>query len=123
MGFKAFFIICSTLFHYGFVHSQTAHGAAETSVLEVYPAPRGISPSAQYSVELGQNGQTERFFVYQSQNPGFLANGQPSEITTSSILEKSTSWTTFSFSGAPFTVQITNHKPFTAARILPSHWQ
>lgn len=87
------------------------------------PCPIGISPSPQYSVQLVQNGQTKSSFAYQSQNPGFLSNGEPSGITTSSTLEESTAWTTFSFSGAPVVVQITNSKPFTAARILPSHWQ
>jgi len=91
--------------------------------LEVYPAPSGIMPSTQYSVQVAQDGPFYNSFVYQSQNPAYLANGQPSGITTSSSLEKSTAWTTFSFSGAPVTVQITNNKPFSSARILPSHWR
>ena len=95
--------------------------------LEVYPRPPGITPSPQYSVQVTQNGVSYDSFVYQNQNPAYLLNGQLSGIKTSSILERSTAWTTFSFSGAPVTVQITNHrlvnnKPFTAARILPSHW-
>jgi hypothetical protein len=40
-----------------------------------------------------------------------------------STLEQSRAWTTFSFSGASVTVQITNNRPFTSARILPSHWK
>jgi hypothetical protein len=124
MGSKAFFIPCATFFLCcSVLFCQMARGAAESSVLEVYPGPSGISSSPQYSVQLVQNGHTKSSFAYQSQNPGFLANGEPSGITTSSTLEKSTAWTTFSFSGAPVVVQITNSKPFTAARILPSHWQ
>jgi hypothetical protein len=93
------------------------------SSLEVYPAPSGITPSPQYSVQVDQSGPLYNSFVYQSQNPAFLANGQPSGITTASSLEKSTAWTSFSFSGGPVTVQITNNVPFTSARILPSHWK
>jgi VCBS repeat protein len=90
--------------------------------LEVYPEPPGIAASPQYSVQVTQNGMSHDSFVYQNQNPGYLENGQPSGTKTSSPLEKSTAWTTFSFSGAPVTVQITNSRPFTSARILPSHW-
>ena len=117
---------------------EGAHIWAEGSALEAYPAPTGIAPSAQYSVELIQDevpaphfpspsdASTRRrpharadSFVYQSQNPAFLPNGQPSGIKTSSTLEQATSWTSFSFNGF-VTVRVTNSKPFTSARILPS---
>jgi hypothetical protein len=52
------------------------------------PPPSGISPTPQYSVQLVQNGRRESSFVYQSQNPGFVANGQPSRITTSLTVER-----------------------------------
>jgi len=94
----------------------------QSDYLEVYPGPPGISPSPQYSVQLTQTGSSYNSFVYQNQNPAFFPDGQPSGMTTSSSLEKSTAWTTFSFSGSPVTVQITNSQPFTSARILPSHW-
>lgn len=54
------------------------------------------------------------------QNPGFLPNGEPSGITSSSTLEHATSWTSFSFAGS-VTVRVTNGNPFVSARILPSH--
>jgi hypothetical protein len=47
MGSKAFLILCAALFIGGSIlFCQTARGAAESSVLEVYPAPIGISPSS-----------------------------------------------------------------------------
>jgi hypothetical protein len=49
----------------------------------------------------------------------FLPNGEPSGINTSSTLERTTSWTSFSLKGF-VTVQVTNSKPFASARILPT---
>jgi len=94
----------------------------QSDYLEVYPGPPGIAASPQYSIQLTQNPSSYNSFVYQNQNPAFLLDGQPSRIVTSSSLEQSTAWTTFSFTGSPVTVQITNKKSFTSARILPSHW-
>lgn len=88
--------------------------------LQVDATPPGINPSSQYTVRVSQHGPSLNSFVYQIQNPGFLPNGQPSGITSSSTLEHSTSWTSFSFDGS-VTVQVTNSTPFTSARILPSH--
>jgi hypothetical protein len=90
--------------------------------LKVDATPPGIIPSSQYTVRLSQHGESVNSFVYQVQNPGFLPNGQPSGISSSSTLEHATSWTSFSFSGA-VTVRVTNSSPFTSARILPSHAQ
>jgi hypothetical protein len=98
-------------------------GQDQDEYLEVYPGPPGIAPSPQYSVQVTQHGVSYDSFVYQNQNPAYLPNGQSSGIATSSTLEESTAWTTFSFNGGPVTVQITNNKPFTSARILPSHWK
>jgi len=91
--------------------------------LVIDPAPPGITPSAQYTVQLSQPGpgQAQSAFVYQIQNPGFLANGQPSGVSSSSTLEQATAWASFSFAGAPVTVQVTNSQPFASARVLPSH--
>lgn len=124
------------------VGATSAVGDA-VSALEVYPAPTGISPSAQYSVQLIQgeifttnsSSLTDTWknvalsrhgtappassFVYQIQNPGYLANGQPSGVASSSTEEQATSWTSFSFSGS-VTVKVTNSKPFASARVLPS---
>jgi hypothetical protein len=90
--------------------------------LEVDATPSGIIPSSQYTVRLRHYHRWVRSFVYQVQNPGFLANGQPSGISSSSTLEHATSWTSFSFAGS-VTVEMTNSSPFTSARILPSHAQ
>jgi hypothetical protein len=88
--------------------------------MEVDATPPGIIPSSQYTVRLRHHHRWVRSFVYQVQNPGFLANGQPSGISSSSTLEHATSWTSFSFAGS-VTVEVTNSSPFTSARILPSH--
>ena len=83
----------------------------------------GIIPSSQYKAEIVTNGKSSSTFVYLIQNPAFLPNGQSSGITTSSTLEQATSWTSFPFHGVPVKVEITNQKPFTAARILPSSYK
>jgi hypothetical protein len=99
----------------------SAQSAADTSAtLQVDATPSGITPSPQYTARVNQHGVWTSSFVYQVQNPGFLPNGQPSGISSSSTLEHSTAWTSFSFAGS-ITVQVTNSSPFTSARILPSH--
>lgn len=95
-------------------------GADTSATLQVDATPSGITPSPQYTARVNQHGVWTGSFVYQVQNPGFLPNGQPSGITSSSTLEHSTAWTSFSFAGS-VTVQVTNSGPFTSARILPSH--
>jgi hypothetical protein len=92
------------------------------SDLQVDRTPSGIIPSSQYTVRLSQHDSWTSSFVYQVQNPGFLPNGQPSGVSSSSTLEHATSWTSFSFAGS-VTVQVTNANSFTSARILPSHAQ
>lgn len=52
--------------------------------LQIDEAPSGIIPSAQYTVRLSQGHSYISSFVYQVQNPGFLPNGQPSGISSSS---------------------------------------
>jgi FG-GAP-like repeat/Glycosyl hydrolases family 28 len=100
--------------------SQAPRGWGGT--LQVDETPSGIIPSAQYAVRLSQGDSYISSFVYQVQNPGFLPNGEPSGISSSSTLEHATSWTSFSFVGS-ITVQVTNTNPFRSARILPSHAQ
>lgn len=112
-------IFLFSFFFQDFGYSQET----STSILEVYPAPAGITASPQYSAQVSQDGKTANPFVYQTQNPAFLMNGQSSGISTSSTLEKSTAWMNFSFSGDTVTIQITNKQAFTNARVLPSHWQ
>ncbi|MEQ5838903.1 hypothetical protein N0A02_05550 [Paraburkholderia acidicola] len=102
-----------------FTLGQISNALARADSVTVYPGPSGISPSPQYAVQVIQNDRPHDSFVYQTQNPGFTnaqLNGQP----TSSTEEQSTAWTSFS-AGDPVTVSITNLKPFTAARVLPSH--
>lgn len=96
--------------------------AASDGALQVDATPSGITPSSQYTVHLHHDDRSVGSFVYQVQNPGFLPNGQPSGISSSSTLEHATSWTSFSFAGS-VTVEVTNSNPFTSARILPSHAQ
>ncbi|MGA8677986.1 MAG: FG-GAP-like repeat-containing protein [Candidatus Acidiferrales bacterium] len=103
------------------ITSGAAQAAADASAtLQVDATPSGIIPSPQYTARVNQHGVWTDSFVYQVQNPGFLSNGQPSGISSSSTLEHSTAWTSFSFAGS-ITVQVTNSSPFTSARILPSH--
>ncbi len=58
-----------------------------TGGLELDSPPPGIVPSSQYTVRLSQNDSWISSFVYQVQNPGFLPNGQPSGISSSSTSE------------------------------------
>jgi hypothetical protein len=85
---------------------------------EVYPAPAGVTPSPQFTVTISQSGPPAPSFVYQTQNPAYATPAIPS----SSTLERSTSWTSFS-TNAPVTVQVTNNVPFKGARILPSRYE
>ena len=64
--------------------SQAPRGWGGT--LQVDETPAGIVPSAQYTVRLSQGDSYIRSFVYQVQNPGFLPNGEPSGISSSSTL-------------------------------------
>jgi FG-GAP-like repeat len=108
--------VCSS----GYSNSSISTSSGRT--LQVDATPAGITPSSQYTARVKQHGVWVSSFVYQVQNPGFLPNGQPSGISSSSTLEHATSWTSFSFEGS-VTVQVTNSYPFTSARILPSHAQ
>ena len=86
--------------------------------LEVYPFPSGVTPSPQFTVTIAQSGPPQASFVYQTLNPAYASP----PMTSSSTLERSTSWTSFS-TNAPVTVQVTNSVPFTGARILPSRYE
>ena len=97
-------------------HSLPGSGAA----LQMDDVPAGVIASRQYSAQvIVAGGGAARAFVYQVRNPGFLPNGQPSGIVSSSTLEHGTAWTSFSFAGS-VTVQVTNKQAFSSARILPS---
>jgi hypothetical protein len=101
--------------------SGILNALANENSVEVYPGPPGIQSSPQYTTTIIQDGISYSSFVYQNQNPAFLLDGSRSTIVNAaSTQEKSTAWTSFSFSGSPVTVQITNSKVFTAARVLPS---
>jgi len=77
----------------------------------VYPGPGGVTPSDQYAVQVMQNGRAKQSFVY-------LAQAQ-----WRSNRSKTTSWTTFSFSG-PVTVKVTKLKgSFSKCRILPGSYR
>ena len=84
--------------------------AVAVDVVETYPGPEGIFASDQYSVKVEQGGTQHDSFVY-------LCNSQ--QETNRS---KTTSYTTFSFSGA-VTVVVTRLKgtqPIKTCAILPS---
>jgi hypothetical protein len=83
---------------------------ASMHTVETYPGPNGIAASDQYSVKVQQQGTQHESFVY-------LCKAQ--QKTNRS---KTTSWTTFSFSG-PITVIVTRltTNPVKSCRILPSN--
>lgn len=83
----------------------------ETKMVETYPGPAGIAPSDQYAVKVEQSGKQHDSFVY-------LTKAQ--QKTNRS---KTTSWTTFSFSGR-VTVVVTKLKAKTVqkCKILPSSY-
>jgi len=124
-----FLVLALTVYLIGYVGGAAPTSAASdqaqanlSSGLQVDRTPSGIIPSSQYTVRVSQQDSWISSFVYQVQNPGFLPNGQPSGISSSSTLEHATSWTSFSFAGS-VTVQVTNANSFISARILPSHAQ
>ncbi|MDB4614231.1 hypothetical protein OAH18_00935 [bacterium] len=85
--------------------------ASAAHSVETYPRPDGVAASDQYSVKVEQSGTQHESFVY-------LCNAQ--QKTNRS---KTTSWTTFSFSG-PVTVVVTRLKATTikTCKILPSSY-
>lgn len=75
-----------------------------------YPGPSGIAPSEEYSVQVVQNGRRYDSFVYVT------------KAKWRSNRSKTTSWSTFSFSGR-VTVKVTKLKgSFSACKILPSSY-
>lgn len=54
--------------------SASAVAQISGAQLVTYSAPSGIPASPQYSVQLAQNGTASPSFVYQDQNPAYLAN-------------------------------------------------
>jgi hypothetical protein len=101
-------LICiTTILALGLLADASSHTGAE---LVVYPDPPGIQPSDQYAVTVSQNGKELESFVY-------VTHAQ-----WESNRSKTTSWTTFSFSGE-VTVKVTKLQgSFTEYRILPSSY-
>lgn len=84
-------------------------GCPVQAELVTYPGPDGIRPSDQYAVQVLQNGHMQDAFVY-------MVHAQRPQSNRS----KTTSWTTFSFSGT-VTVRVTKLQGgFDSCRILPS---
>jgi len=75
-----------------------------------HPGPAGIRPSAQYAVRVTQDGKTGEPFVYVTR------------AKWRSNRSKTSSWTTFSFSGK-VTVEVRKLRgTFKTCRILPSSY-
>lgn len=93
------------------VKKKEHHSASPKNTVVTYPGPDGVTASDQYSVTVKQGGKQQQSFVY-------LCNAQ--QKTNRS---KTTSWTTFSFSG-PVTVVVTklNGKAIKKCKILPSSY-
>jgi hypothetical protein len=105
--------VCSASYAYSDTSTSPAspqESAVLDDALQVDATPPGIIPSSQYTVRLRRHHEWVSSFVYQVQNPGFLPNGQPSGISSSSALEHATSWTSFSFEGS-VTIEVTNSSP------------
>lgn len=78
--------------------------------LVVYPKPNGLAASDQYAVQVIQNDRARAAFVYMT------------EAQWRTNRSKTTSWTTFSFSGS-VTVKVTKLQgTFSTCKILPSHY-
>src|SRR6185312_14815799 len=99
-----------------FPTAPPARAQVTPPTLEVYPAPPGVALSPRYSVRIIQAGRAQTSPVYLTQNPGFTSAGQPTGTPSSSPLEQTTAWTSFSTKG-PVTVQIASRVPFLSARI------
>ena len=95
----------------GNVQAKVVRPDSEAKMVETYPGPDGIDPSDQYAVKVVQNGKQYDSFVY-------LSKAQ--QKTNRS---KTTSWTTFSFSGR-VTVFVTRLKAeaVKTCTILPSRY-
>jgi hypothetical protein len=107
------------LFALGILSGRPALSQFPRPVVGVYPAPSGVTLSQQYFVKIVQYGVELESPVYQTQNPAFAPGCEPNCPTSSSPLEKTTAWTSFSTTGT-VTVQVTNKTPFKSVRILPS---
>jgi len=98
-----FGVLFVTAFSLALAHTARAE-------LVTYPGPDGIAPSDQYAVKVTQAGKTRDSFVY-------LAKAQ-----WRSNRSKTTSWTTFSFSGK-VTVEVTKRQGhFKTCRVIPSSY-
>jgi hypothetical protein len=93
------------------VKTKKHQPASQINTVVTYPGPDGVTPSDQYSVIVEQGGKQHDSFAY-------LCHAQQSTNRS-----KTTSWTTFSFSG-PVTVVVTKLKgeAIKGCRILPSSY-
>jgi hypothetical protein len=95
-----------------------ADGGTPRNVLVPYPAPPGVVPSPQYSVQLAQDAGTVDSFVY------LVPNQWPSNgvgFVNNAGAELDTSWTSFSYSGDVTVTVVALQGSFTSARVLPTH--
>jgi hypothetical protein len=113
---------------------------AENLGFEVYPAPKGIKASANFSVKIFQNGNAKNSFVYYSTpldndaaNAEKIRNEVIKGINANQVLsdfyaggkqlpldkEQSCSYTCFSFSGK-IEVKVTGKESINSFKILPS---
>ena len=108
-------VIVLTLSVLGLPAAPSAFAQSPAPRFEVYPFPSGVTPSPQFTVTISQSGPPAPSFVYQTLNPAYASP----PMTSSSTLERSTSWTSFS-TNAPVTVQVTNSVPFTGRVSCPA---
>lgn len=94
------------------VETKSSKCDSETNRVVTYPGPNGVAPSDQYAVKVEQNGTQYDSFVYLSR----------AQYRTNR--SKTTSWTTFSFSG-PVTVIVTRlqAKTIESCKIIPSSYE
>ncbi len=89
-----------------------AGGPRAHATVETYPPPRGIAPSEHYTVKVSHGGRVRDSFVY-------MVRAQRPKSNRS----RTTSWTTFSFSGE-VTVHVTKlGGAFTRCKVIPTSYR
>ncbi|MHC4199816.1 MAG: hypothetical protein ACYSU0_07465 [Planctomycetota bacterium] len=89
-----------------------AGGPRARATVETCPAPGGIAPSEHYTVKVSQGGRVLDSFVY-------MVRAQRPKSNRS----RTTSWTTFSFSGE-VTVHVTKLRgAFTSCKVIPTSYR
>jgi len=94
------------------IKTKSSKSDSETKMVETYPGPDSVAPSDQYAVKVEQSGKQYDSFVYLS------------KAQWRTNRSKTTSWTTFSFSGR-VTVFVTKLKAemVGTCKILPSSYR